>query len=60
MGILLQIQGAEKSYGEQVLLDDASATITDNVKVGFVGRNGAGKSTLLRILLAKKSWKRVK
>lgn len=51
MGILLQIQGAEKSYGEQVLLDDASATITDNVKVGFVGRNGAGKSTLLRVLL---------
>lgn len=51
MGILLQIQGAEKSYGDQVLLDDADATITDNVKVGFVGRNGAGKSTLLRVLL---------
>lgn len=51
MGVLLQIQGAEKSYGEQMLLDNAEATITDNVKVGFVGRNGAGKSTLLRILL---------
>lgn len=51
MGVLIQIQGAEKSYGEQVLLDDADATITDNVKVGFVGRNGAGKSTLLRVLL---------
>lgn len=51
MGVLLQIQGAEKSYGEQMLLDDAEATITDNVKVGFVGRNGAGKSTLLRVLL---------
>ncbi len=51
MGILLQIQGAEKSYGEQILLDNASATLTDNVKVGFVGRNGAGKSTLLRVLL---------
>lgn len=51
MGILLQIQGAEKRYGDQVLLDDASATIADNVKVGFVGRNGAGKSTLLRVLL---------
>jgi ATP-binding cassette subfamily F protein 3 len=34
-----------------MLLDDAEATLTDNVKVGFVGRNGAGKSTLLRILL---------
>ncbi len=51
MGVLLQIRGAEKSYGEQMLLDDAEATITDNVKVGFVGRNGAGKSTLLRVLL---------
>jgi ATP-binding cassette, subfamily F, member 3 len=51
MGLLLQIRGAEKSYGEQMLLDDAEATITDNVKVGFVGRNGAGKSTLLRVLL---------
>lgn len=51
MGVLLQIQGAEKSFGEQMLLDNAEATITDNVKVGFVGRNGAGKSTLLRILL---------
>lgn len=51
MGVLLQIQGAEKSYGHQLLLDNASATLTDDVKVGFVGRNGAGKSTLLRVLM---------
>ncbi|MCC7087439.1 MAG: ABC-F family ATP-binding cassette domain-containing protein [Pirellulales bacterium] len=51
MAVLLQINGASKSYGEQVLLDRAEATITDEAKVGFVGRNGAGKSTLLRILL---------
>ena len=51
MTVLLQIKGACKSYGEQVLLDDAEATITDDGKVGFVGRNGAGKSTLLRVLL---------
>lgn len=51
MAVLLQIRGAEKSYGEQMLLDDAEASITDNVRVGFVGRNGAGKSTLLRVLL---------
>src|SRR5271170_1569656 len=51
MASLLQITRACKSYGDQVLLDDAEATITDNVKVGFIGRNGAGKSTLLRILL---------
>ena len=51
MAVLLQIKNAQKSYGDQVLLDGAEATITDDVKVGFVGRNGAGKSTLLRVLL---------
>ena len=48
MASLLQITKACKSYGDQVLLDGAEATISDNVKVGFIGRNGAGKSTLLR------------
>src|SRR3954447_5769199 len=51
MASLLQISKAHKSYGDQVLLDGAEATLSDGVKVGFVGRNGAGKSTLLRILL---------
>src|SRR5579871_4784711 len=51
MAVLLQIKNAWKSYGEQVLFDGAEATITDDVKVGFIGRNGAGKSTLLRVLL---------
>ena len=51
MAILFQIRNAYKSYGDQALLDNAEATITDDAKIGFVGRNGAGKSTLLRILL---------
>jgi ATP-binding cassette subfamily F protein 3 len=51
MAVLLQIKDVHKSYGDQVLLDGAEATLIDDVKVGFVGRNGAGKSTLLRILL---------
>lgn len=51
MAVLMQIKQAHKSYGEQVLLDGADATISDDVKVGFIGRNGAGKSTLLRLLL---------
>ena len=51
MAVLLQIKNAHKSYGDQVLLDGAEATLIDDVKVGFVGRNGAGKSTLLRVLL---------
>jgi ATP-binding cassette subfamily F protein 3 len=51
MAVLLDIKNASKRYGEQVLLDRASATITDDGKVGFIGRNGAGKSTLLRVIL---------
>ncbi len=51
MPVLFQITDAHKSYGDQVLLDGATASITDDVKVGFLGRNGAGKSTLLRVLL---------
>ncbi|MEX1096992.1 MAG: ABC-F family ATP-binding cassette domain-containing protein [Planctomycetales bacterium] len=51
MAVLLQVKNAHKSYGSQVLLDGAEATLTEDVKVGFVGRNGAGKSTLLRVLL---------
>ena len=51
MATLVQISQASKSYGGQVLLENADAVISDKTKVGFVGRNGAGKSTLLRILL---------
>jgi len=51
MAVLVQIKNACKSYGDQVLFDGAEATLTDDVKVGFVGRNGAGKSTLLRVML---------
>jgi len=51
MAVLLQIQNAVKSFGDQQLLDDTSVTIYEGTKVGFVGRNGAGKSTLLKVLL---------
>jgi ATP-binding cassette subfamily F protein 3 len=33
------------------LLDGASCALTDDQKVGLIGRNGAGKSTLCRVLL---------
>src|SRR6476659_6969921 len=58
MAVLMQIKNAHKSYGSQVLLDDAEVTLIDDVKVGFVGRNGAGKSTLLRIMLGEEELER--
>jgi ATP-binding cassette subfamily F protein 3 len=51
MAVLLDIKNASKRYGDQVLLDGANATLTDDGKIGFIGRNGAGKSTLLRVIL---------
>lgn len=51
MSVLIQIRNAHKSFGDQVLLDGAEASIVADSKIGFVGRNGAGKSTLLKIIL---------
>ena len=51
MATLLEIKSAYKRYGEQILLEDANVVITDEYKVGLIGRNGAGKSTLCRVLL---------
>lgn len=51
MPVVLQLQDAYKRYGEQHLLEGANCALTDDQKVGMIGRNGAGKSTLARILL---------
>ena len=51
MPVVLQVQDAHKRYGDQHLLDGASCALTDDQKVGLIGRNGAGKSTLCRVLL---------
>ncbi len=51
MPVLIQVRDAHKRYGDQILLNGAELSLTDDVKVGFIGRNGAGKSTLLRALL---------
>jgi ATP-binding cassette subfamily F protein 3 len=36
----------------RVILDGASAAISDGRKVGLIGRNGAGKTTLLKLILS--------
>jgi ATP-binding cassette subfamily F protein 3 len=51
MPVVLSLQDAHKRYGNQVLLDAAACALTDDQKVGLIGRNGAGKSTVCRILL---------
>jgi ATP-binding cassette subfamily F protein uup len=39
-----------KSFGPQVVLDDATLTVARGERVGLIGANGSGKSTLARIL----------
>ena len=50
MKVLLQLSEIHKSYGANVILDGATASFSENQKVGVIGRNGAGKSTLLKVL----------
>ena len=48
---MIDIQDITIRISGKVLLDKASAHISDNQKVGLVGSNGCGKSTLFRALL---------
>ncbi len=49
---MLIIDNATVRIGGRVILDGASAAISDGRKVGVVGRNGAGKTTLFNAILA--------
>src|SRR4051812_36352329 len=48
---MLIIDNVTVRIGSRLILDGASAAISDGRKVGLVGRNGAGKTTLLRLIL---------
>jgi ATP-binding cassette subfamily F protein uup len=43
-------QHLRKAFGPQVVLEDATFTLSRGEKVGLIGANGTGKSTLARIL----------
>ena len=49
--LILQVKDLSKSYGEKVVLDNASVSITEKQKIGMIGRNGVGKTTFFKILL---------
>ena len=50
MAVLLQLDHLSKAHGPHVLFDDISLAISEEQKIGFIGRNGAGKSSLLRVI----------
>lgn len=49
--MILSCQNISKSFGEKVILQDASFHIEEREKVALIGNNGAGKTTLLRIIM---------
>ncbi len=47
---MIHIKQLSLSFGSQAVFDDISLNITDNARIGLVGRNGSGKSTLLKVI----------
>ncbi|MBQ0000811.1 MAG: ABC-F family ATP-binding cassette domain-containing protein, partial [Clostridiales bacterium] len=53
--MILSCQNICKSFGEKVILHDASFHIEEREKAALIGNNGAGKTTLLRIIMQEES-----
>ena len=49
---ILELEGVTKSYGENHVIQDFTASVTRGEKIALMGRNGAGKTTLLNAILA--------
>jgi len=47
----LQIKDLHKSFGLKKIFTDANLVITENQKIGVIGRNGAGKTTLFKMIM---------
>ncbi len=47
---LLQIEQANIGYGEKVIINQTSLSISPGDRIGLLGSNGAGKSSLIKLL----------
>ncbi len=52
----LDIQKLTKSFGNRILFEDISFSISEGQKVGLIAKNGTGKSTLLSIITGKEGY----
>ena len=52
---MISLNNVTVAYGSFTLLDDISVHISENDKIGLVGKNGAGKSTLMKLITGEQS-----
>ena len=48
--MLMNLEHIGKTFGEKIVLQDVTASVEREDRIGIVGQNGAGKTTLLKIL----------
>lgn len=58
MESFLQIDNLTKAFGDLVLFDDFSITVSEGEKVGLIARNGYGKSTLMNVITGKEDFQK--
>ena len=49
--MLLTIQNLKKSFAATTILENISATLDKQDRVGIIGENGAGKTTLIKLII---------
>ena len=48
--MLMNLEHIGKTFGEKIVLENVTASVEREDRIGIVGRNGAGKSTLLHLI----------
>jgi ABC-2 type transport system ATP-binding protein len=50
VGVLIELEGVGRRYGQRDVLKDVSVTVSSGELLGVIGPNGGGKSTLLMVM----------